>query len=172
MGVGRGRRGISSRLHAEPWAQHEAQSQDPEVMTWAKTRRLTLNWLSYPDALIVNSFFMCYIRVLVIGHRVPLNFLSDRAEFRILIWSLHCSTEGRIQFPKKGNGGMPSGAAGQRHWHLPMARTLVRAAQVSSCVPHSRATFSRSTSKAGWEQVEDTPNFEDNIKMLMGNITL
>ena len=36
---------ISSRLHAEYGTQCGAQSNDPEVMTWAETKSVMLNWL-------------------------------------------------------------------------------------------------------------------------------
>ena len=38
----------SSRLPGERWAQLEAGSQDPEIMTWAEIKSQMLSWLSSP----------------------------------------------------------------------------------------------------------------------------
>ena len=59
---GRGRRGgrerdSSSRLRTEHGAWHGTRSQDPETMTWAKTKSQLPNRLSHPDAPYLSDFF-------------------------------------------------------------------------------------------------------------------
>ena len=45
---GRGRKKTFSNLHTQGRAQHRAWSHDPEIMTWAKIKSQTLNWLNHP----------------------------------------------------------------------------------------------------------------------------
>ena len=54
--AGRGAERISSRLPIEYGAWCGAQSQDPEIMTWAKIKSQLINWLSHPGALIISAF--------------------------------------------------------------------------------------------------------------------
>ena len=42
---------IFSRLHAQHWARHGAQSHDPGIINWAKTKSQRLNQLSHPSTL-------------------------------------------------------------------------------------------------------------------------
>ena len=48
---------LSSRLHAERGAPHEAQSYDPGIMTWAEVHSRMLNWLSLPGTPISMQVF-------------------------------------------------------------------------------------------------------------------
>ena len=47
---------VLSEHHTQRIAWHEAQSHDPEIMTWAETKNQTLNWLHHPGAL--ESLFL------------------------------------------------------------------------------------------------------------------
>ena len=47
---------ISSWLPTECGASLRAQFYDPEIMTWAKTKSQTLNWLSHPGAPKIKDF--------------------------------------------------------------------------------------------------------------------
>lgn len=52
VGGQRRKESISSRLCIEYRAWHTAWSHNPVIMTWAKTKSRTLNWLCHPSALM------------------------------------------------------------------------------------------------------------------------
>ena len=65
------RKRISSRFHSE------LGSHDPEIMTWAKTKSWTLNWLSQPGAPVIRWLLICMMCVCLSvwwGFRVPTIF--------------------------------------------------------------------------------------------------
>ena len=54
-GRGRERGRVLSRLHVQGRVWWQAQSHDPEIMTWAKIKRRLLNWLSHLRSLFCKS---------------------------------------------------------------------------------------------------------------------
>ena len=56
MGVEAEGETVSSRLRAERGTRCRAQSQDPEIMTWAETKSQTFNQMSHPGAPKVYTY--------------------------------------------------------------------------------------------------------------------
>jgi len=71
---GKGRKRISSRLHA----QHGAQSQDPETVTWSKIKSRMLNRLSHPGTPKYFTFhsFLTFHRGSYVGSFCYLIFIT------------------------------------------------------------------------------------------------
>ena len=58
------------------WARLVAQSQDPEIMTWAETKSQRLSWLSHPGAPILTWFVFLFIYWLLLSFILSLNSLQ------------------------------------------------------------------------------------------------
>lgn len=78
----KGQRERGGRLPANCGAWRWAGFQDPEVMSWAKTKSPTANWLSHPDTLNL-VFILCTIFVKIFIRRQNSQADSSFHHFRV-----------------------------------------------------------------------------------------